>query len=441
MGVQGRSRRASPLLSQLRWFIRLRWLAGGTVISGALVNGQWLQWFSESERLAALGVVILAYNVVLHFLVHRASVQMRHGDAPPPSSTWLVMISWLQLLLDLGCLTVLLVWTRGVYSPFLGFYVFHMVFSSLLLPRRMAYGAAMAAIGMVSGGLALTYQWPAELQATLIGAGWAVTLLLTVYLTNKITRSLHRQRRGLARQRDRILAMSRQLKDQQKAMIQHEKMVALGQMAAGVAHEITNPLASADSLLELMQRLKQILQQMTAFAHPGETRGRLMDVNQTVEAALSMVRFDHRLRRVQIERQFSEDAGAVQVESQAIEQVIVNLVLNALDAMEDTPSPHLKLRTACQGDGCLIEVADNGHGIAPELIDHIFEPFFTTKPVGKGTGLGLAISYGLVRKFGGRIDLHTEVGKGTSFTISWPIATMMSYSLARRVAWGLHGSR
>jgi signal transduction histidine kinase len=73
-------------------------------------------------------------------------------------------------------------------------------------------------------------------------------------------------------------------------------------------------------------------------------------------------------------------------------------------------------------------VADNGHGIAPEHVDHIFEPFFTTKPVGTGTGLGLAISYSLVRRLGGRIDLRTEVGKGTSFIIRWPISAMVSYS-------------
>ncbi len=311
----------------------------------------------------------------------------------------------------------------------------------------MAYGAALAAIGMVSITLAATAQWPSDLQTHLIGVGWMVTLLLTVYLTNRITRSLHRQRQGLARQRDRILAMSRQLRDQQRAMIQHDKMVALGQMAAGVAHEIANPLASADSLLELMRRhpekdgpsrialmreqihrIKQILQQMTAFAHPGETRGRLMGVNQTVEAALSMVRFDHRLQRVAIERDFSEDADTVQVEAQAMEQVIVNLVLNALDAMEDVPTPRLQMKTACEGDWCVIRVTDNGHGIAPEHADHIFEPFFTTKPIGKGTGLGLAISYSLVRKLGGRIDVRTEVGRGTTFTICWPISTMMSYS-------------
>jgi two-component system C4-dicarboxylate transport sensor histidine kinase DctB len=300
---------------------------------------------------------------------------------------------------------------------------------------------------MASAGLAATQLWPDNLQGALIGVGWAVTLFLTVYLANEITQGLRRQRQRLARQKNRILAMSEQLRRQQGAMIQHEKMVALGQMAAGIAHEIANPLACMDSLLELMRRhprhevpvrvatvreqirrIEQIIQQMSAFAHPGQSHGQMLGVNTSVEAALSMVRFDHRIRRVRVEQQFSDDAAGVQVESQTLVQVIVNLVMNALDAMDGSPAPRLVLRTACEGDWCLIEVADNGHGVAPEHVDHIFEPFFTTKSVGKGTGLGLAISYSLVRRLGGRIDLRTEVGKGTSFVIRWPISAMVSYS-------------
>jgi C4-dicarboxylate-specific signal transduction histidine kinase len=233
--------------------------------------------------------------------------------------------------------------------------------------------------------------------------------------------------------------MSRRLKAQQDAMIQHEKMVALGQMAAGVAHEITNPLASMDSLLELMQRhperdvpdrvatlreqarrIKQIMQQMTTFAHPSQGRSRTVGVNDVVEAALEMVRFDQRIRPVEIERRFSPQANDVQVESHAMEQVVINLVLNALDAMDGSRGPRLILRTARDADGGLIEVSDNGHGIAPQHLSRLFEPFFTTKPVGKGTGLGLAISYSLVRRLGGRIEVTSEIGKGATFTVRVP---------------------
>ena len=436
--------RISPLLAQLRWFIRLRWIAGLTVILGAAVDLEWLHWYPLAAQFALLGGAILAYNALLFVLMRWSPSPRRPRGAP--SSAWLVTVSWMQILLDLACLTLLTLWSRGIHSPFLGFYVFHMVFASLLLPRRMAYGGASAAMLMMAGGLGLTAQWPDDLYAWLTLVGWAVTLLLTVYLTNQITQSLRRQRRRLARQNRRISGLSRRLRDQQQVMIQHEKMVALGQMAAGIAHEIANPLASMDSLLEVMQRhperdrpekiaslreqgrrIKQIIQQMTAFAHPAQLRGRLLGVNAVVEAALGMVAFDPRVREVRIERHLAPEAGAVQVESHSMEQVIINLVLNALDAVEGGTEPRLAVRTGYDGQWGFIEVSDNGHGIAPEHVDHLFEPFFTTKLVGKGTGLGLAISYSHVRRLGGRIDVRTEVGKGSTFTVRWPAATVASY--------------
>ena len=434
-----------PLLAQLRWFIRLRWIAGLTVIVGAAADLQWLHWYPLAGRFAPVGAGILAYNVLLYALTRRPPRGLA-GLLELPSTARLMTVSWMQILLDLACLTLLTLWSGGVHSPLLGFYVFHMVFASLLLPRRMAYGGASAAILMIAGGLGLTSQWPEYLHAWLILAGWAVTLLLTVYLTNQITQSLRRQRRRLARQNRRISIMSRRLWNQRQAMIQQEKMVALGQMAAGIAHEIANPLASMDSMLEVMQRhperdrpekigllrqqamrIKQIVQQMTAFAHPSQVRGRLAGVNAVVEAAMGMIRFDPRIREVKIECHLAPQAAEVQVDSHNMEQVIVNLVLNALDAMEGVSEPHLAIRTDCDGQWCSIEVSDNGHGIAPEHVSHLFEPFFTTKPVGKGTGLGLAISYSLVRRLGGRIDVQTAVGKGSTFAVRWPAVAEVSY--------------
>jgi signal transduction histidine kinase len=440
MVQKSRNSRAGPLLAQLCWFIRLRWVAGLAVILGAAADLQWLHWYPQTMQFVLVGAAILAYNTLLLVLMRWPPGRLA-GPPESPSPAWLVTVSWMQILLDLACLTLLTLWSRGVHSPLLGFYVFHMVFASLLLPRRMAYGGASAAMLMVAGGLGLTGQWPEDLHAALVLAGWAMTLLLTVYLTNQITQSLRRQRRRLARQNRRISVMSQRLRDQQQAMIQHEKMVALGQMAAGIAHEIANPLASMDSLLEVMQRhperdrpekigalreqarrIKQIIQQMTAFAHPSQVRGSLLGVNAVVEAALGMIGFDPRIRQVQIDRNLAPEADGVQVESYSMEQVIVNLVLNALDAMEGQAEPRLAIRTGRDGDWCFIEVSDSGHGIAREHVDHLFEPFFTTKPVGKGTGLGLAISYSLVRRLGGRIDVRTEIGKGSAFVVRWPAA-------------------
>jgi C4-dicarboxylate-specific signal transduction histidine kinase len=234
--------------------------------------------------------------------------------------------------------------------------------------------------------------------------------------------------------------MTATLKQQQQAMIQHEKMVAMGQMAAGVTHEIANPLASMDSLLQLMLRkpdrvrpealqtlreqigrINQIIAQMKTFAHPADMQQQTVALNEVVDQSLHMLRFDARLKQVTVERVFSPDAGSLPLLPQALQQVLVNLIINALDAMSNTAQPTLTIRTERREGWCLIEVADNGTGISPEHMGRLFEPLFTTKPVGKGTGLGLSISYSLVQKQGGSISVHSQPENGTRFTIRLPI--------------------
>lgn len=409
-------------MGQLSWFVGLRWAAGATVIAGSLLDCVWGHWYPQAPWMAVLGGVILSYNAALSFAVARA----------PGTKGALLGLAWVQILLDLACLTLLVMWTGAVSSPLLGFFVFHMVFASLLMPRVMAYAAAAAAIGMLALGLQLGGQWPAQREQLPLLGGWIVTLLLTVFLANHITQAFRRQRR-------RLRKLTRQMRRQQRAMVQHEKMVALGQMAAGVAHEIANPLASMDGLLQLtqrhperlkpeivvtlreqVQRIHQIIQLMKGFAHPAEMPMQLVALNEVVEQAVEMLRFDPRMKQAHVERQFSPDAGALRLVAQAVQQVLVNLIINALDAMEKTPEPRLTIRTSRRDGWCEVEVADNGPGIAPEDRQRVFEPFFTTKPIGKGTGLGLAISHSLVDRQGGRITIRSSAGGGTTFIVHLP---------------------
>jgi signal transduction histidine kinase len=434
------------LREQLRWYIRLRWVAGAAAIVGGFVDSQVLHWFDTPLRFVLLGGGILGYNGLLYALL--LGLTEPEERAGRNTTAWTTVISWLQITLDLACLTLLVLWTGGIGSPFLGFYIFHMVFASLLLPARMGYGAGAVAGVMLAGGLWLSRQLPSERQGWLVLSGWGLTLLFTVYLAERITLSLRRQHVRLMRQHRRISRMTRRLNEQHRQLVQHEKMVALGQMAAGIAHEVANPLASMDSLIELMsrrpdddpqqrldalrqqsRRIQRIIEQMTTFARPFEHGGRPAPVNDVVQASLDMVRYDKRLGAIDVRCEMDPAMDSVRVESQAMEQVLVNLVRNALDALEEIEPDRrrLVLRTGRKDGWGIIEVADTGPGIPPEQIEHLFEPFFTTKPVGKGTGLGLATSYGLIQRMGGEIDVQSEPGRGATFVVRWPVDADTSY--------------
>jgi signal transduction histidine kinase len=419
------------IFSQLCWFIRLRWAAAAAVIAGTLADRLYLHWFSYHWHMLGVGIVVAGYNLVLCALTRPSPSLLKNSAA-------LIALAWAQILPDLACLALLTMWTNDVRSPLAGLFVLHMVFASLLLPRAMAYAGAAIAWLMLAAGLVAMNSWP-DPQHAPIPMGWALMLVTTVFVANHITENLRRHRERVLQQNQRIRMMSDQLRRQRQAMVQHEKMVAVGQMAAGVAHEITNPLASMDSMLQLLRRkpdriagetverlaeqvgrITQIVRHLTRFAHPPEAQWQVVGIGDLIDRSLQLVRFDHRLRRVHVEQDVSPQTGQVRVQPQAIEQVLVNIILNALDAVADVPQPHLQIRASQREGQCRIEVSDNGHGIAPEHMDRLFEPFFTTKPVGKGTGLGLSISYSIVQQHGGRIEIDSQRGLGARFTICLP---------------------
>jgi signal transduction histidine kinase len=438
------------LTRQLHWIVSLRWLAGATVIVGGMADLFWLHWYGRGRHIAAVGAIILIYNLLFWTLGRRnGRIAAPRTTAPNGNTYWLV---WAQILADLACLTALVNWTGGYDSPLRALFVLHMVFASLLLPRPMAFGVALVAIGMVEGVLAIS-NLPAfgaagivrhSPQQVAVGVGWDATLLATVYLASRVARDMRRQGRRLARQNARIRRMAERLRRQQEALLQHEKMFALGQMAAGVAHEVANPLASMDGLLQLLERrpekvspenlarlreqvarINQIVRQLTTFAraeradlHTGEWREE--SLNAVVTHGLEVLRFDERLKKMTVERRLDERLPPVRMQSAAIEQVLVNLMLNAADALEGAPAPKVVVKTEAAAGWVEMSVADNGPGMTDEVRARIFEPFFTTKAVGKGTGLGLSVSYSLVKKHGGEILVDSTVGNGAVFRVRLP---------------------
>ena len=182
----GKLRRQTPIMgqSQLRWLIRLRWAAPVTLIVASLGDYYWLNWSAEPIRICLLGTGMLGWNALL-WLAIRATAHWSGNRSA------LVMLALAQIIVDLACLTVLVLWTGGTTSPVLGFFVFHMVIASLLLRAQLAYAIAALSGLMLTVGLALVGQYPFGVSKSLILLGWMLTLVITVYLTSSITRMLY----------------------------------------------------------------------------------------------------------------------------------------------------------------------------------------------------------------------------------------------------------
>jgi two-component system NtrC family sensor kinase len=174
------------------------------------------------------------------------------------------------------------------------------------------------------------------------------------------------------------------------------------------------------TLREQVARISTIVRRMTSFAHPGEGEWQVKPLNDVVEKATEVLRFDPRWKKAVVATELSPDMPAVRMLPEGVQQVVINLVINALDAMEQVGEPRLFLRTFHKEGFCALEVTDNGHGISKENKAHLFEPFFTTKPVGKGTGLGLSITYTILKTHGGKIDVQSTPGQGARFLIRFP---------------------
>lgn len=230
------------------------------------------------------------------------------------------------------------------------------------------------------------------------------------------------------------------LKKLNEQLVRTEKLAAMGTLSAGVAHEINNPLASIFSLVQMLQtkqnlddetkemlrlvqtqisRITGVTRDMLNFSKARPAARNLVDINAVLETALRLARFDKSFQKLRLIKNFDEHLPKIVADADQLQQVFLNLLLNARDAMSD--GGNLEIKTESNGEEITIEIADTGTGIAPENIKQIFDPFFTTKPTGKGTGLGLAVCYGIVTAHDGRIEAAPNNGSGTRFVISLPL--------------------
>ncbi|WP_426113411.1 ATP-binding protein [Massilia sp. PWRC2] len=267
-------------------------------------------------------------------------------------------------------------------------------------------------------------------------------------------------------------ALIGELRSAHEQLLQAEKMASIGQLAAGIAHEINNPvgfvnsnmgslknyvdtllgvidhyeLAAAphpqlaaqlaalrqqadlaflkDDVVDLvresmdgLKRVKDIVEALKDFSHVGETEWHVADIHQGLDSTLNIVSNEIKYK-TRVDKQYGVLPPVTCLASQ-LNQVFMNLLVNAAQSMHGNGV--ISLRTGAANGWVWIEVADNGSGIAPENLHRIFEPFFTTKAVGSGTGLGLSLSYGIVKRHGGRIEVASELGVGTRFTVHLPV--------------------
>ncbi len=330
--------------------------------------------------------------------------------------------------------------------------------------------------------------WPLEIEGRVIGAisvnrpdgmppfseadleqGTALLSMVSLALVNMQLHMDQSQRFGELQQ------VNRKLEEAHNQLLQSEKMASIGQLAAGVAHEINNPIgyvysnlgtlekyvqdtfgmldlyeqaegsiADAEVLARLQEakkkldiaflkedlralmdeskdgitRVKKIVQNLKDFSHVDTSdEWHFSDLHNGIDSTLNIVNNEIKYR-ADVVREYG-DIPEVECLSSQLNQVFMNLLVNAAHAIEERGT--ITIRTGQQGDEVWVEIADTGKGIAPEHMKKIFDPFFTTKPIGKGTGLGLSLSYGILQKHHGRIEVQSKVGKGTTFRVWLPI--------------------
>jgi two-component system NtrC family sensor kinase len=273
-----------------------------------------------------------------------------------------------------------------------------------------------------------------NLQISIIGFGVLIIILATIFMSTYMVKQLE--------------SASTKMDELNAQLMQSDKLAALGKMAAGIAHEINNPIAvigekagwmrdllsdeefqqsenlaeyrkSIEKIEEHAERIRKIIHNMLGFARRMEPHLDEIDVNVVVNQTLELLQNHARINNIEIDRNLQTDLPVIASDQSQLQQVFLNLINNAIDAIGKDGKIEIVSRKT---DSFIeIDIKDNGPGIPKSQQKRIFDPFFTTKQSGKGTGLGLSISYNIIEKLGGKIDFVSHEGKGTTFTVKLPI--------------------
>jgi len=409
------------------WLIRLRWFVAICVFAATLVGYYVFHVLATPIPLFVLGAFMCVYNGVLTVVVREESPI--RGLRPEDSI-------FAQIILDFAALTLVLYFSDFSHNPFILYYIFHMIIAGMYLRGIRPYlvaGGTTLVIGVIIWAEYLNWlpRFPLRfggqelpplhgLQALALFLAMASSLGMATYFTTSIRRYVDRTHAELR---------------------QKEKMLGIGQLVAGIAHQIANPLDGVQNCLrrigdavkndprlteyvqmmaEALERIEKTAKRVQAFAQPRGLSLESTDVNAAVEGTLAMLgtRIGNNIRVEKDLRQVPEVLG----DKYTIQEVVFNLCTNALAAMPNGGT--LTLRTRVLGtqdddqmNSVAIEVSDTGVGIPRANLERIFEPFFTTRAESGGTGLGLGLCRMLISEMGGRIEVRSALGQGTTFTV------------------------
>jgi signal transduction histidine kinase len=297
---------------------------------------------------------------------------------------------------------------------------------------------------------------------------------LVSHSLDEMSQELNTRNDALRRERDEQAALAKRLREAHAQLLQSEKMASIGQLAAGVAHEINNPIGYINSNLQVMDgyltsllemlavyeeyresfppesqeplrqayqrldieyiqadakhllkesregidRVKKIVQDLRDFSHPDEGKFVWANLHKNLDSTINIVSNEIKYR-ADIVRDYGNIPDIECLPSQ-LNQVFLNLLVNAAHAISDGQRGTITIRTGTEQDSVWIDISDTGSGISPDILPKIFDPFFTTKPVGKGTGLGLSLSYGIIQNHKGSISVSSQPNQGSTFRISIP---------------------
>lgn len=412
--------------------VRIRWF--GVCVGYVLVN-----FFSpEANQPALNGLLALGALYALLDTLWSARGKVFLSDLPLFVSAMEAVFIGLLCHFDVG-----------LHSPFRFYYFLSLVVCAIRYSPRLTYSTFLlhaVSYGAVSFGDSSPGQLDvATLFLTLVMMGW-VTWALTALAgllkaAGRRSAELNeRLQEHQAELEDRIAQRTRELQESQALLVQQEKQAAFGLLAAGIAHEVGNPLAAISSLVQLLnrrptddytrerlvmvdeqlRRIQRTLRELVDFSRPAGTETTRCDVHEVIEAALSIAKYYKRKKGKRIVTRFAGSLPRVTAVRDQLVQVFLNLILNAMDATEEGGTIEIATDLTPEGE-IRIDVRDDGSGISAAARERIFQPYFTTKE--SGTGLGLFVCRKIVEQMsGGRIELASSSTEGTDFAVYLPAA-------------------